>query len=262
MSLLGTNFFDQLIKTYDSIPTLHCGDCWGECCVSPTMTAIEFVYMMKNAQIQFSEEKLRDYLTQSLVEHKFYAGNSWCRFQDTQTGRCQNYTGRALACRLHGHEALRVYATPEMEFCAKQPDHDRLLNDTGLDKLLGTIRDYNDKTPALYQSPYYLVSLNLESWIDFYYHPEWTSNRPVLQELSQFLLTALDLPLFEKHKPITTLAGKFAAIDRFYQAVHDGDGHKALEEISSIQHDFPSVGSYFLDEARQFEAEILKNIAE
>lgn len=255
----SNDFFKPLKESYESLPGLQCGDCWGECCVSPTMTAVEFVYMMLGLQETRTHEEISIFLGDQVREHLFYAGNAHCRFQHLENGRCQNYEHRAMACRLHGHEALRAYQTDDLEFCDKKPDHEKNLKKEGLDQRLQLIRDYNEKLQIPYSEPWYFCSLNLESWLDFYYTPRLSENRPELLHIYQLLRDNLQLPEIVGRIQLTTLEGQLNTIETLYMAIEKGEGSLALDCLNSLIEHYPSTGSYYLDEARQMKEILLKN---
>lgn len=251
------SIFKELHDKYSTLPGLQCGQCWGECCVSPTMTAIEFVYMMLGAQETMDKTTLLKFIQEPIKEHLFYAGNAHCRFQDMVNGRCQNYETRAMACRLHGHEALRAYQTDDLEFCDKKPDHNKTLSVEGLDRRLETIRDYNDSLEIPYAEPWYFCSLNLESWLDFYYTPSLCEGRPVLAQIQRTIHSMLSLPLINQKVQLTTLTAQLKTIEHLYRAISEGDGALVLDLLNDILEGFPSTGSYYLDEANQMKKILL-----
>ena len=246
---------EKLVSLYDSVPSLNCGSCWGECCVTPTMTAVEFIHMMRDAKSIFTQEELFFFICQPMVEHNIYQGNSHCRFQNMESGRCQVYKGRAMACRLHGHEALRLYETDDLVFCDKQPDIHRNLKDKGFEEILSGIRDTCMATGFVYDAPYYLLSMNLECWLDFYFIPGISQGRPQLESNLRFIQTHLELEKPEGYYSHTTLEGKINTIDRFFTvlSIQDADPNTAFKLVKSLLNDFPTAGSYFLQEASQFE---------
>jgi Fe-S-cluster containining protein len=241
---------DSILKaSYDSLPSLHCGDCWGECCVSPTVTVAEFIYMMKFAQKEFSLLRFTEFLEQDIREHPVHLGNAHCRFQHKENGNCQVYPGRGMACRLHGHEALRAFETEEMVFCDKKPDHDLKLNHKTLEDKLETLRELNGEFGLAFEAPYYLVSLNIESWIDLVYLPEINTNRPDLLQLKNTIINHCELPTIPNKRALTTLSGHLNQIDKVYKALNSQDWKTALLTLKSTHLDYPSTGSFFLEES-------------
>ncbi len=239
--------FNPLLNGYAQVPGLYCQGCAGDCCVSPTMTAVEFIWMMRYL-IQSQPDQVQNFLQKPAAEHRHWAGNLACRFQDV-SGICLNYEGRAMACRLHGHEALRLYETPDMVFCDKNPDRDKTLNGNGLENLLDAVRHYVGQVGAPYEAPFYFVSLNLESWIDFYFHPEYALGRADLEKCHADLVQWIDLKPMQI--PIhTTLRAKLNAIELAWKFWLQEDYLLAAQTFESLAADYPSVGSYFLEEAR------------
>lgn len=250
----------QLLEdAYQGVSSIDCSGCSGDCCVSPTMTAPEFVRMMHWANKNYSQDVLQALLTQTSREHFRYADNAFCRFQDPH-GLCTNYHGRALACRLHGHEAMREFASPGTEFCHRNPAGNHDLSPQIVTKLVENIRTANEIAEIPFEAPYFLWSLNLEGWLDFAYHPELSRNRPALQPLWAYLTDHLELPSLPA--PIashTTIAGKLNCIDKLYMALDESNAPAAMEFLRQLQEDFPSCGSYYIEEASQM-LEMLKDV--
>lgn len=250
--MLQQEAIESLIaKAYASVPGLNCADCVGDCCVSPTMTAPEFVRMMHYAQIHFGD-KLAGILSQPSREHLLYADNAFCRFQ-AQGGMCANYEGRALACRLHGHEAMRNFAAAGTEFCARSPAGNHAMPPQQVEHAIESIREVLALADIPYTSPYFLLSLNLECWLDFAYHAEWCDGRPSLLPTRTYLDRYLELPPLSPAPQHTTLHGKLKAIDKLFAAIESGDAEEFATHIRELQTDFPSCGSYYLEEAKALE---------
>jgi Fe-S-cluster containining protein len=240
----------KLNKIYDSLPSLDCTGCWGECCVSPTMTAPEFILMMNTLLKMYPQEKVKEYLMAPSREHKFWEGNHYCRFQNEENGRCEVYPGRALACRLHGHEALRAFEDPDMVFCDKNPDKTQALKQDHLNGHLSTMRDVLDSLPIKYEAPWFLASMNLDCWLDFYFEKNISDGRLELEALHDFILKRLELPAVS-FKLTTTLKGKINHIEKAYYFIQEEKFDQALKCFIELESDFPSTGSYFLEEAKQ-----------
>ena len=71
-----------------------------------------------------------------------------------------------------------------------------------------------------------------------------------LEALHSFILERLTLPQVE-FKLTTTLKGKINHIEKAYYYVQQEDFNKALKYFKELENDFPSTGSYFLEEAKQ-----------
>lgn len=240
-----------LDKLYANVPGLDCGTCSGHCCVSPTMTAPEFVMLILQMLKMYSSAECVEWLRKPSVEHDMYPGNNYCRMQNRSSGRCEVYPGRALACRLHGHEALRAHASDEQEFCNLKPGNRYALKADKFELMLGNVRDINAAYDLTYEAPYFFLSHHLDAWIDFWLHPEYVANRPQLEPYRRFLDTYLTSPSDSSKIPVhTTLEGQLRTIDRLFTAIEQGDGQKAWELVQSLEHDFPSTASYYLEESR------------
>ncbi|HSQ41066.1 MAG TPA: YkgJ family cysteine cluster protein [Fibrobacteraceae bacterium] len=248
--MLQESRIEELIsQAYAGVPSLDCQGCPGDCCVSPTMTAPEFVRMMHWARQHFTETRLIEILRSPSREHLEFADNVFCRFQGNN-GLCTNYEGRALACRLHGHEAMRAFATSDSEFCHRNPPGNTAMLSEQVEPLLENIRQTLVLAGISYEPPYFLLSLNLESWIDLAYHSEWAEHRPTLAPTSQYLSSWLELPPMRFRPCHTTLEGKLKAIDRLFDAIETGIFPSVGEILREIREDFPSCGSYYLEESK------------
>jgi hypothetical protein len=239
---------ESLIESaYEGVPSIDCSGCSGDCCVSPTMTAPEFVRMMHWARENFGLEKLTEILMQPSREHFLYADNAFCRFQDPG-GLCTSYQGRAIACRLHGHEAMRAFASEGTEFCTRNPSGNTAMTSEQVEPLIENIRKALSLSGIPYSSPYFLISLNLECWLDFAYHPEWSKDRPALLPTRQYLDQFIELPKLPQHRCNTTLEGKLNTIDKLFAAIEKEDSARIEALLQELHDDFPSCGSYFLEE--------------
>jgi len=216
------------------------------------MTAPEFVRMMHWAHVNYGEEKLTKILQAPSREHFHFADNAFCRFQG-ETGLCTSYQGRAMACRLHGHEAMRAFASSGTEFCDRGPAGNHALTAEQVDPLVENIRQAIALTGITYAPPYFLLSLNLECWLDFVYHPEWSVHRPTLHSTLQFLQAHIILPVLNPIPTHTTLAGKLNTIDRLFRAIEASEHELAYSLLQELQHDYPSCASYYVEEALAME---------
>lgn len=246
-----------IAKAYASVPGIDCSGCVGDCCVSPTLTAPEFVRMMHYAHQHFGE-KLAEILAQPSREHLLFADNAFCRFQ-LSNGMCGNYEGRALACRLHGHEAMREFASAGTEFCMKKPGGNHAMQSAKVESAIENIREALSLAGISYSTPYFLLSLNLECWLDFAYHPEWVANRPSLESTREYLDRYLDLPILSPAPLHTTLSGKLNAIDRLFEVIENGTSDEFSHIIHELLNDYPSCGSYYLEEAKALEQMNMQN---
>ncbi len=246
---------NQLKQILNDVPGLDCTGCWGECCVSPTMTYSEFVVMMNNFTNQQSETTQKKRLLQTPTEHKQWHGTHYCIFQNQESGRCENYQGRALACRLHGHDAMKAFENPNYVFCDKAPDKMQSLSVGALEEILNFMRISIEESPLPYHEPWFFSSLNLDSWLDFYYLPQISEGRTELMHLYNDMHSNIKLPDL-KWKARTTLSGKLNAVESVYQSLQANQPSRALSLLASLQEEYPSVGSYFIDEAEMLRSYI------
>jgi hypothetical protein len=221
------------------------------------MTAPEFVRMMHWARINFGLETLTSILESPGREHFLYADNAFCRFQDP-SGLCTSYQGRALACRLHGHEAMRSFASAGTEFCNRGPAGNHAMPPEQVEPLVENIRKALELAEISYAPPYFMLSLNLECWLDFAYHPELCKNRPTLQATFQYLDQYLELPVLKPVPTHTTLGGKLNSIDRLFAVIESENGDAVNEILRELKEDYPSCASFYQEEAAAMEQMFLR----
>lgn len=251
---------ETLDRLYSQVTGLGCQGCDGHCCVSPTMTAPEFVWMMLGAFTSRSQEEWQCAVSAPGREHFAYAGNAHCRWQ-LAGGLCGNYVHRALSCRLHGHDALRVLASDNTESCDLRPAGYLVMPTSALSQILDAITQINDDAGLPYAEPYYMQSLNLECWLDFMQHPAYSLNRETLQSLRAYLDRYLgQLPWPTQIHAHTTLGAKLDEIDRLYTAISQGDGANVLRHLDSLENDYPSCATFWVTEARHFRKMLLEAI--
>jgi len=217
------------------------------------MTAPEFVMMMQGAPAALGIDNFLARLSAPPREHLIYTANAHCRFQ-LENGRCGIYPVRALSCRLHGHDALRIDAPQEMEFCELKPTGYQDLQPVVLHEMITAIQTLNSDSSLWYVEPYFLVSLNLECWLDFFQHPEYSEARPSLAPLRLYLDNHLATVPSMQCKTRTTLGAKLNEIDRLYESIEKGMLDSIVQHLQSLQFDYPSCSSYWVAEARHFSA--------
>lgn len=251
---------ETLDRLYAQVPGLGCQGCDGHCCVSPTMTAPEFVWMILGAFASRPREEWQYQVSAPGREHFTYAGNAHCRWQ-LAGGLCGNYVHRALSCRLHGHDALRALASDNTESCDLHPAGYLALSTNLLGKLLAEVTQINEDAGLPYGEPYYMQSLNLECWLDFMQHPSYCQDRESLQPLRTYLDRYLGHLPWPKPIPThTTLNAKLGEIDKLYMAIAQGDGASVLRHLDSLENDYPSCATFWVTEARHFRKMLLEAI--
>ena len=81
-----SNNINQLLKQlnliYEKLPPVPCFAC-GKCCVSPTITFIEFIYLLDGICEDLSMESIQKFLFHPSIFHTEHEGNLTCRFLDT-----------------------------------------------------------------------------------------------------------------------------------------------------------------------------------
>lgn len=217
------------------------------------MTAPEFVMMLQGAPAALGVDDFLARVNAPPREHLAYPANAHCRFQ-MENGLCGIYPVRALSCRLHGHDALRTDAPPEMEFCELKPTGYQSLQPATLHGMITAIQSLNTDSGLFYVEPYFMINLNLECWLDFFIHPEYSAARPSLTPLREYLDSHLGTIPGLQSKTRTTLGAKLSEIDRLFDSIQRGMLDSILQHLQSLQFDYPSCSSYWVAEARHFSA--------
>jgi len=153
---------------------------------------------------------------------------------------------------------MREFSNSGTEFCDKNPSGNHAMQSSQVEPLVENIRQSLSLAGIAYECPYYLLSLNLECWLDFAYHPEWSEGRQSLQITRKYLDQFLELPVLTRIPQHTTLNAKLNAIDRLFSAIESEDCSLVTSILSELQNDYPSCGTYFDDEAKAMEQMFLQ----
>lgn len=250
---------DKLCALYDGVPGVPCLAC-GACCVSPTCTLLEFLYLMRHLLTTHPKETIRAMLCTPPALHPDYEGNLRCKVHDKVGGRCLVHPSRTLACRLFGLPAISEFQIADLENCRKtDPSTKPSVERTQIEGWLLELTRLNTGVAPFYCEPYWIAGLNIECWLAVYFDP--LLNHGIFGAIKDLLRQWLDLSFIEDvYRDRTELKDKTDKIGLLYELLKMGDTASVVELTQSIRNDYPLTGTYYLDELDKIERMVKKNI--
>lgn len=237
---------EKLGKLYECLPGVPCAAC-GECCVSPTVTLLEFIYLMDGLIAQCSKEELTQMLCRAPQFHATSEGNLLCRIQNK--GLCAIHTSRTMACRLHGLPVLSLLEIAGQENCGKMKEGLPDVDPKELHSWLSLLTELNGELISPYGEPYWLAGLNLECWLAVYYDPLLDAGP--FGEAKEILCERYpqlgEIPYEDK----TKLKEKVDKITLLFEMVKVVPSEGLSFLVDSITADYPLTGTYYLEESKK-----------
>lgn len=239
----------EIEALYAELPRVLCEGC-GECCVSPSCTLAEFVYLMAGVAQHLSRNDLEKFLTASPVLHPEYEGNLRCGFLTDR--RCSVHEVRTGACRLFGVPALAKLDIPELVECRKGVDARGPQTDAAFIRdWLGRLHQLNKQLYPLDAEPYFLTGLTVECWLDIYFDTTFTD--PFFEPIRTIMADNIPLSdFFTIYRPRTGIRDKLDKIAAFSNMIDLGDASLLRPLLVSIRDDYPLTGTYFYEEANMY----------
>lgn len=244
----GTLLAD-LDTLYKALPEIGCKGC-GECCVSPTCTPTEFLFLLRYVTNTLPKDQLSQALTTPPEIHPDYEGNVRCLF--LKENRCMIHPGRTGACRLFGNPALSRLKIPELVECRNDvsivqgPDDDTFIREW-LTKLVAL----NSRLPFFDTEPFFVRGLNLACWFDIYFDNDL--NIDIFEDLRRLMHEVADLSWCKKeYIPRTRIREKIDKISVLTVMLESPDRASIRNLLQSISQDYPLTGSYFYEEAQAY----------
>lgn len=236
----------KLGDLYKIMPGVPCAAC-GECCVSPTVTLLEFIYLMDDVVAKCSKDQLSQLICRPPQFHATSEGNLLCRIQ--KKGLCSFHLSRTMACRLHGFPVLKSLEIAGQENCNKMKEGLPNVGPKQLRGWLALLSALNPRLISRYNEPYWLAGLNLECWPAVYFDPlldagPFGEAKAVLRErYPQFA----DIPYNDQ----TKLKEKVDKITLLFEMVKVVPSPDLAFLIDSITTDYPLTGTYYLEESKR-----------
>ncbi|MFH1759967.1 MAG: hypothetical protein ABIA63_02590 [bacterium] len=238
-----------LESIYNKIPPVPCnGQCKQICCVSPSCTLIEFIYLFRHILGRMDIERITRILLKPAELHPRYEGNLFCKFEEK--GICIVHPGRTLACRLFGIPAMSDFKIQDLENCTYL-DKEVLpvVKKEAMVEWLEEISALNSTLYSYYSEPYWLAGLNIECWLAVYFDPYLDDD--VFLELKRILISHVDLEfLRDRYEDKTGLKEKMDKIRLLYCMLENAQKKGCDELLNSIRDNFPLTGTYYLKESQ------------
>ncbi len=243
------NLIHEAKQLYKELPTLDCKQC-GLCCVSPTSTLTEFIYLAHYLQKNVPKERVLKYLKTPVQPHPDYEGNVQCMF--LENSNCTIHEGRPGACRLFGIPSLCELEISNMEECK---------NSITIIKGSGDISFINSWLEKLFcldeglydfgTEPYYIKGFNIQCWFDIYFDESFDID--IFSDIKTVMKNNFDLSKFtEYYTPKTGLREQIDKISILSTLIGSCEKEALSKALNSIKNDYPLTGTYFYDEANEF----------
>ncbi|MBD3317859.1 MAG: hypothetical protein GF344_18905 [Chitinivibrionales bacterium] len=239
----------QKIQTlYAGLPEVAC-QCCGLCCVSPTCTLAEFIYLFDHARRFLAPSDLRALLATPPQLHPDYEGNSRCPF--LRDNRCGIHAGRTGACRLFGIPSLAHLRIDGMEQCKNTVQVTKgQSNIEYIEQWLNRLVRVNEELHPFGVEPYFLRGLNIHCWLDIYFDELFDFD--IFGDIRRLLHANLDLAIpAPYYTPSTNLREKVDKIGILPSFVGCGDRMGVHKLLVSIRDDYPLTGTYFYEEVEK-----------
>lgn len=246
---MNNSFIKNLGQLYKQLPDVSCRGC-GICCVSPTCTVSEFIYLFDYILSTQSQDFIRQAILQPIEEHPNYEGNLRCPFLKKKA--CTIHLGRPAGCRLFGIPSLHKMNISNMEKCIND------LSITRGDGSLSFVTSWLEKLfaidIALYNfaaEPYFVKGFNLQCWLDIYYDDEFDFD--IFKIIRQIMHENIDLSFCKnEYHSQTRLKEKVDKISILQMLINTGDSQYIRQSLYSIRDDYPATGTYFYEEQQAF----------
>jgi hypothetical protein len=243
------NLLADIEALYTQLPSVACTEC-GECCVSPTCTLAEFVYLMHHCCANLSESQVRAFVLAAPRVSVTCDGNLVCQFLTDKL--CAVHLWRTGACRLFGIPFLEKLGVANLVSCKHNI---RVVSGENSEAF---VRGWLDKLSQLNRSlyefgkaPYHVFGLNLESWLDIYFCDLIEGD--VFDDIRRVMKTHIDLALLApRYVQKTGIKEKIDKISVLSMMFSSGDTKALRELLLSIRDDYPLTGTYFQREAQTF----------
>ena len=244
------NILLELEKLYSTLPELSCKAC-GLCCVSPTCTLSEFVYLFSYLCKNYPKHIVQKYVLTPLEIHPDYEGNLRCIF--LKNDKCAIHYARTGACRLFGVPSLHNFEINNLEECKNgititSGNGDSAFIKSWLDELV----KLNESLYDFSQEPYFIRGFTIQCWLDIYFDDSLDFD--VFHEIKEVMYRHIDLSYCNKSYALQTqLRDKFDKIAILSSLLYTScDIELVKKTVNSIKNDYPTTGTYFLEEATAY----------
>jgi hypothetical protein len=247
----------EIETLYRQLPEVACKGC-GQCCVSPTCTLAEFIYLMKKSMECMSPEILENFIFSEAVIHEEHEGNLACSL--LAENKCLVHEWRSGACRLFGIPSLGNLGIADLVSCYNDIEVISGRSDAAfIQQWLENIALLNEKLYFFGKAPYFVYGFNLECWLDVYFDDLLTVD--VFSDIRSVMHRYFDLSQFKPRYLLKTgLKEKVDKISLLTVLLGSGDKDALDEVLVSIRDDYPPTGTYFVKEAQKYLEELGKSL--
>jgi Fe-S-cluster containining protein len=244
-------YLQQLEIIYSQIPGVPCNAC-GECCVSPTCTLLEFIFLLGYMLEKKKRADVECLLLRAPSLHEGYEGNLHCLFQDPVSRKCAVHPGRTMACRFFGLPAMDQLKIINLDNCRKMGLQAPGVNAEQLRTWMARLTDLNQSLAPFYSEPYWIAGFNAECWLAVYFDP--LLNDGIFGSMKKILHDNLDLGFLEgRYADRTGLKDKTDKIALLYELIKIGDRGNSLLLAGELRNAYPYTGSYYAEELDKLE---------
>jgi hypothetical protein len=243
------NLLTQIQELYAELPQVACEQC-GRCCVSPTCTLAEFIYLVHYCCDNLPAADFEKFIFAAPRMSETCEGNLVCAF--LQDKLCGVHLWRTGACRLFGIPILESLGVSDLVSCY---NNIRVVSgesdEAFVSMWLGKLTHLNDTLYPFGKAPYHVYGLNLESWLDVYFDALITVD--VFLDIREKMGRYFDLSQYKsRYIPKTGIKDKIDKISILFLLIDSGDKATIRELLVSIRDDYPLTGTYFRKEAETF----------
>ena len=239
----------ELGKVYQLTPEVPCNQC-GKCCISPHMSFIEVVGVLKDMIKEFSEKQLRTIISSRPVVSEYHMSNVVCPL--LVNNKCSCYESRPLSCRLEGIDVLDKLTHRE-RICSYQVGavSENEFGGVEIEEVLENANVLNIPYCGNMDEPYYFDSVNIQCWFAIIFDQDITQE--YFLDLRKKLLKEVDLSyLADSYVNHTKFNEKLDLIDTFFRLNNEQKAEEALECIQRVNTDFPYTGAYYYPQANVY----------
>jgi len=246
---MGQNIITAVHELYQELPQVDCKKC-GLCCVSPTCTLSEFLFLFDHIRKNCSPAIITRYLSAPAALHPDYEGNLRCPFLAGTL--CEVHPARTGACRLFGIPSLKELGISNLEQCRNSIT---VVSGNGS---LAAVQSWLEKLMSLEKTlyradeePYFIKGFNIQCWLDIYFDDSLDFD--IFREIKNSMHRYIDLQEYAgSYKPQTGLKDKIDKITIFSSLLNCGDRATIQPLLLSIRDDYPATGTYFFEESNAF----------
>ncbi len=240
---------EALAEIYKQAPEVPCNRC-SRCCISPHMSYIELIALLRKMVEVFSEDELRLLVSAEPIVSEFHLNNIICPL--LRDSECSCYEVRPLSCRLEGIDILDQLTARE-RICSYQQGAvtEEDFGGEEIEAILDAANKLNMPYCGLLDEPYFFDSVNLHCWFAIMFDPDITQE--YFLKLRELIFAEVDLRyLGSSYVNHTRFNEKLDLIDKFFELNNEKKAQEALECIQKVNTEFPYTGAYYYPQANVY----------